>query len=82
MRFYRTVMLDEMQSDYVRTAFAKGFRRVRCCLSTCSKRDDLIITNVVLSIPYWILGLLPLERSIPGLGDLMIQAINSRDFLC
>ena len=41
-----------------------------------------IITNVVLSIPYLILGSLLLERffGIPGLGDLMIQAINSRDF--
>jgi peptide/nickel transport system permease protein len=36
----------------------------------------------VLSIPYLILGSLLLERffGIPGLGDLMIQAINSRDF--
>ncbi|MHC4287322.1 MAG: ABC transporter permease subunit, partial [Planctomycetota bacterium] len=41
-----------------------------------------IVTNTVLSIPYLILGSLLLERffGIPGLGYLMIEAINARDF--
>jgi peptide/nickel transport system permease protein len=42
-----------------------------------------IITNVVLSIPYLVLGSLLLERffGIPGLGYLIIEAVNaSRDF--
>jgi peptide/nickel transport system permease protein len=38
LRFYRTIMLDEIRNDYVRTAFAKGLAtRHGCCLSTCSK---------------------------------------------
>jgi len=41
-----------------------------------------IITSVVLQIPFLFLGSLRLELffGIPGLGDLMIQAINSRDY--
>ena len=35
LRFYRTIMLDEMYKDYVRTAFAKGVSRRACCSSTC-----------------------------------------------
>ena len=83
LRFYRTVMLDEMQSDYVRTAFAKGLSTRTVLFKHVLKNAMIpIITNVVLSIPYLILCSLLLERffGIPGLGDLMIQAINSRDF--
>ena len=83
LRFYRTVMLDEMRCDYVRTAFAKGLSTRTVLFKHVLKNAMIpIITNVVLSIPYLILGSLLLERffGIPGLGDLMIQAINSRDF--
>lgn len=83
LRFYRTVMLDEMRSDYVRTAFAKGLATRTVLFKHVLKNAMIpIITNVVLSIPYLILGSLLLERffGIPGLGDMMIQAINSRDF--
>jgi peptide/nickel transport system permease protein len=83
LRFYRTVMLDEIRSDYVRTAFAKGLTP-RCVLFKHVLKNAMIpiVTNVVLSIPYLILGSLLLERffGIPGLGYLMIDAINSRDF--
>ena len=84
LRFYRTVMLDEMRSDYVRTAFAKGLATRTVLFKHVLKNAMVpIITNVVLSIPYLVLGSLLLERffGIPGLGDMMIQAIASRDFL-
>ena len=83
LRFYRTVMLDEMQCDYVRTAFAKGLSTRKVLFKHVLKNAMIpILTNVVLSIPYLILGSLLLERffGIPGLGDMMIQAINARDF--
>lgn len=83
LRFYRTVMLDEMRSDYVRTAFAKGLSPARVLFKHVLKNAMIpIITQVVLAIPFLFLGSLLLERffGIPGLGYLMIDAIGSRDF--
>lgn len=83
LRFYRTVVLDEMRSDYVRTAFAKGLSTTQVLFKHVLKNALIpIITSVVLSIPYLFLGSLLLERffGIPGLGSLMIEAIASRDF--
>ncbi len=83
LRFYRTVMLDEMQSDYVRTAFAKGLNTRRVLFKHVLKNAMIpIITRVVLAIPFLFLGSLLLERffGIPGLGYLMIEAIGSRDY--
>lgn len=83
LRFYRTIMLDEVRNDYVRTAFAKGLSTRAVLFKHVLKNAMIpIITNVVLSIPYLILGSLLLERffGIPGLGYLMIEAINARDF--
>lgn len=83
LRFYRTIVLDEMRNDYVRTAFAKGLSTARVLFKHVLKNALIpIITSVVLSIPYLFLGSLLLERffGIPGLGSLMIEAIASRDF--
>ncbi len=35
VRFFRTIILDEIYQDYVRTARAKGLRKKPFCLSTC-----------------------------------------------
>ncbi len=83
LRFYRTVMLDEMRSDYVRTAFAKGLSIRRVLFKHVLKNAMIpIITRVVLAIPFLFLGSLLLERffGIPGLGYLMVEAIGSRDY--
>ena len=84
LRFYRTVMLDEMRNDYVRTAFAKGLGTGKVLFKHVLKNAMIpIITQVVLAIPFLFLGSLLLERffGIPGLGYLMIEAIGSRDYL-
>ncbi|MFP4141518.1 MAG: ABC transporter permease, partial [Phycisphaerae bacterium] len=82
VRFYRTVILDEIHRDYVRTARAKGvplpgilFRHV---LKNCMLP---ILTSLVVSIPFLILGSLLLERffGIPGLGSLMVNSVSDRD---
>jgi peptide/nickel transport system permease protein len=83
LRFYRTIMLDELNNDYVRTAYAKGLGTGRVLFKHVLKNAMIpIITQVVLSIPYLFLGSLLLEKffGIPGLGYLMIEAIGSRDF--
>lgn len=83
VRFYRTVMLDEMNADYVRTAYAKGVTTPRALFVHVLKNAMIpVITRVVLAIPFLFLGSLLLERffGIPGLGDMTISAINGRDF--
>lgn len=82
IRFYRTVMLDEMYKDYVRTAFAKGVGKPRVLFVHVLKNAMIpIITNVVIAIPFLYTGSLLLEKffGIPGLGYLGINAILSSD---
>ena len=83
VRFYRTVMLDEVLQDYVRTARAKGLNESTILFKHVLKNAMIpIITNVVIQFPFLILGALLLENffSIPGLGDMILNAINSSDF--
>jgi peptide/nickel transport system permease protein len=82
IRFYRTVMLDEMYKDYVCTAFAKGVSKPRVLFVHVLKNAMIpIITNVVIAIPFLYTGSLLLENffGIPGLGYLGINAILSSD---
>jgi peptide/nickel transport system permease protein len=82
VRFYRTVMLDELSNDYVRTAFAKGLTTKRVLFKHVLKNAMIpILTRVVLAIPFLFVGALLLERffGIPGLGYLMVEAVASRD---
>ena len=79
----RTVFLDETKADYVRTAFAKGLGSGRVLFKHILKNAMIpILTNMVIGIPFLILGAFLLERffSIPGLGDILINAINTGDF--
>ena len=82
VRFYRTVMLEEVNTDYVRTARAKGVGQ-REIMLTHVLRNALIpvITSVVTALPGLILGALLLERifQIPGLGSLMVEALANND---
>ncbi len=82
LRFYRTVMLDEMHRDYVRTAHAKGVSRAGMLFKHVLKNAMIpIITNTGISISFLYTGNLLLESffGIPGLGYLGINAINSSD---
>lgn len=82
VRFYRTVIMDEINRDYVRTARAKGVPLPAILFKHVLKNCMLpILTNLILAIPFLIMGSLLLERffGVPGLGDLMISSINDRD---
>jgi peptide/nickel transport system permease protein len=83
VRFYRTVMLEEMNQDYVRTARAKGVSEQAVLFKHVLKNASIpILTSAVLSLPFLLLGSLLLESffGIPGLGTLTVDAINSQDF--
>lgn len=83
VRFYRTVILDEIYQDYVRTARAKGLSEIKIMFKHVLKNAMVpILTYVVIQLPFLILGALLLESffSIPGLGGLTMNAINTTDF--
>lgn len=82
LRFYRTVMLDEINQDYIRTARSKGLaERVVMFKHVLKNAMIPIITTVVLQIPSLITGALLLESffGIPGMGSLSVDAVNTAD---
>ncbi len=82
-RWYRTLFLEEINKDFVRTARAKGLSE-RAVLFGHVLRNALIpiLTGVVVVIPTLFMGSLLLESffGIPGLGSYTIDAINRQDF--
>jgi peptide/nickel transport system permease protein len=83
LRFYRTVMLDEINQDYIRTARSKGLsERVVMFKHVLKNAMIPIITNVVIEIPLLILGSLLLENffAVPGMGAQIVDAFNTADF--
>lgn len=83
LRYFRTVILDDIYQDYVRTARAKGLSEKVVLLKHVLKNSMIpIITYVVIQIPFLILGTLLLESffSIPGLGGLTVKAVFDNDF--
>ena len=82
VRFYRTILLEEMHKDYVRTAFAKGLGEGRVLFKHVLKNAlGPVIVNVTLALPFLYTGSLLLESffGIPGLGYLSLNAIHSSD---
>jgi peptide/nickel transport system permease protein len=83
VRLYRTIFIEEIYQDYVRTAQAKGASNTRILFTHVFKNGMIsLITLVVASLPFLIMGSLVVENAfgIPGLGNLMINAINTTDF--
>jgi len=82
VRFYRTIILDQINQDYVRTARAKGAPLTTILFKHVIRNCMLpILTNLIMAIPFLIMGSLLLEKffGIPGLGDLLISSITRRD---
>ncbi len=83
VRLYRTIFLEEMGRDYVRTARAKGCGDARVMLRHVLRNALIpILTNIVVAIPFLFTGALLLESffGIPGLGSLTVEAIQGNDF--
>jgi len=82
-RWYRTLFLEEVGKDYVRTARAKGLSD-RLVLFRHVLKNALIpiLTGVVVVLPLLFMGSLITESffGIPGLGSYTIDAINNQDF--
>ncbi|HEY3323729.1 MAG TPA: ABC transporter permease [Planctomycetota bacterium] len=83
IRFYRTVFLEEINKDYVRTARAKGLPEVSVLFIHTLKNAMLpILTGVVAGLPFLFMGNLLLESffAIPGMGSFMLDGIQRADF--
>ena len=82
-RWYRTIFLEEVGRDYVRTARAKGLSELRVLFRHVLKNAMIpILTGVVAVIPLLFMGSLLTESffGIPGLGSYTIDAIQAQDF--
>lgn len=80
---YRSVVLDEAFQDYVRTARAKGLSSGAVYARHILKNAMIpIITIVVIEMPFLITGSVLVENffGIPGLGNMIIKALNESDF--
>jgi peptide/nickel transport system permease protein len=82
-RFYRTLFLEEMGKDYVRTARSKGLTEPAVLFRHVLRNALIpILTTSVAFIPLLFMGSLITESffSIPGLGNYLIEAIGAQDF--
>ncbi|MCP5228656.1 ABC transporter permease [Accumulibacter sp.] len=82
-RWYRTIFLEEISRDYVRTARAKGLSELVVLFRHVLRNAMIpILTGVVVVIPLLFMGSLLTESffGIPGLGSYTIDAINAQDF--
>ena len=82
-RFYRAVMVEECNKDYIRTARAKGASNKRVMFKHMLRNALIpIITRVMISLPFIIMGSLLVEIyfGIPGMGQQLFAAITNKDF--
>ncbi|MCH2211979.1 MAG: ABC transporter permease [Fuerstiella sp.] len=82
-RFYRAVMVDESERDYIVTARAKGASQPRIMFIHLLKNAMIpVITRVSISIPFLITGsfLLEMYFRIPGIGRALITGVFQADF--
>lgn len=83
IRYNRTLMLEEINSDYVRTARAKGLGEGRILFLHVLKNAMIpILTGAVTVIPTLFMGSLIMESffAIPGMGSMTMNAIVAQDF--
>ncbi len=83
VRWYRTLFIEEISKDYVRTARAKGLKETTVLFRHVLNNAMIpILTGVVVILPLLFMGSLLTESffSIPGLGSYTIDGIQRQDF--
>ena len=83
MRMTRTMMLEVLRQDYIRTAWAKGLRERAVVFSHAMKNAMIpVVTIVGLQLPVLIGGTVIVEQifNLPGIGRLMLDAVGRRDY--
>ena len=82
-RWYRSLFLEEIEKDYVKTARSKGLSETSVLFDHVFKNTLIpILTGIVVILPLLFMGSLIVESffGIPGLGSYTIDAIQSQDF--
>ena len=83
MRMTRTMMLEVLRQDYIRTAWSKGLRE-RVVVMRHAIKNALIpvVTLIGLQLPIVVGGAVIMENifNLPGLGRLMLTALSDRDY--
>ena len=82
-RWYRTIFIEEVSKDYVRTARAKGLSELVVFYRHILRNAMIpILTGAVVALPMLFMGSLITESffGIPGLGSYTIEAIQAQDF--
>jgi peptide/nickel transport system permease protein len=83
MRMTRSMMLEVLRQDYVRTAWAKGLRERAVVLRHALKNALIpVIILIGLQAPVLVGGVVIIEQifNLPGLGRLMVEAVSYRDY--
>jgi len=84
MRMTRTMMLEVLRQDYIRTAWSKGLKERVVVLRHALKNALIpIVTIIGMQLPLLIGGSVILENifCLPGIGALMVRVINDRDYI-
>ncbi len=83
MRMTRTMMLEVLRQDYIRTAWAKGLRERVVVMRHALKNAFIpVVTLIGLQVPVIIGGTVIIEQIflLPGLGRLTLDALMQRDY--
>ena len=83
MRMTRTMMLEVLRQDYIRTAWAKGMGERVVVIRHAIKNTLIpVVTLIGLQLPILVGGAVIMENifNLPGLGRLMLDALQDRDY--
>ena len=83
MRMTRTMMLEVLRQDYVRTAWSKGLReRIVIIRHTIKNALIPVVSLIGLQLPILVGGAVIMENifNLPGLGRLIVVALEDRDY--
>ncbi len=84
VRYVRSAILDVLSEDYIRTARAAGWTRMRALLRHGLRNASLSIVTVVgLQLATLFVGAIVIEQvfALPGLGQLLLDAVGKRDLV-
>ncbi|MCG8449097.1 MAG: ABC transporter permease, partial [Pirellulales bacterium] len=80
---YRAVMVEEIGRDYITTARAKGASKAKIMFVHMLRNAMIpIVTRIMITLPFLVTGSILLETffGIPGMGNVLLTAINNNDF--
>ena len=83
MRMMRTMMLEVLRQDYIRTAWSKGLsERIVIIRHTIKNALIPVVTLIGLQLPILVGGAVIMENifNLPGIGRLLVNALNDRDY--